>query len=85
MAWLYLLTLLKLRHRVTQDGLLFTIYLSFYSVGRLLLTLVRQENTNLWGLQQAQVLALFALLASVALLIYVLFKARHRKAGVIRP
>jgi len=80
-----LLILLKLRHKFTRDGLLFTSYLSFYSLGRLLLTLVRQENAILWGLQQAQVLALFALLVSVASLIYVLFKARPGKAEFARP
>ncbi len=35
-----------------------------------MLTFVRQENITLWGLQQAQLIALLVLLASLAAIIY---------------
>lgn len=73
-----LLVMLKLRRRFSKDGALFLSYLSLYSVGRFILTFVRQENAILWGLQQAQILAIAILIASVSWLIYVLRKAEHR-------
>lgn len=72
-----LLVLLRLRRKFTQGGLLFASYLAFYSIGRLALTLVRQESAVLWGLQQAQVVAIITLLASAALLIYLSVKGKH--------
>jgi len=72
-----LLFILRFRNRFKQDGLLFLSYLSLYSLGRFVLTFVRQENTVLWGLQQAQVIALASLIASVAMFVYSLRKARH--------
>ncbi|MFC1969303.1 prolipoprotein diacylglyceryl transferase [Chloroflexota bacterium] len=64
-----LLLLLRLRHRFIKDGLLFLSYLSLYSVGRFALTFVRQENV-VWGLQQAQLLAIAILVVSAAAVIY---------------
>ena len=71
-----LLALLKLRHSFTKDGLLFFSYLSLYSLGRFALTFVRQENAVFWQLQQAQVIAIAALVISVGVLIYL-----SRKGG----
>ena len=71
-----LLLIIRLRHRFARDGLLFLSYLSLYSIGRLALTFVRQENTMFWGLQQAQVLAIAVLIVSATAFVYLLWKAR---------
>ena len=73
---LALLAILQLGRHFKKDGLLFLSYLSLYSLGRFVLTFVRQENITLWGLQQAQVLAIAIMIASVATFIYL-----SRKAG----
>ncbi len=63
-ATLFILT--RLHRRFGREGLLFFCYLAFYSVGRLLLTFVRQE-ANVFGLlQQAQLIAIVSLVISVA-------------------
>jgi len=60
MVWnaVSLLILLKLRRHFSKDGLLFACYAFLYGMGRFILSFVRHENTVLWGLQQAQVIAL---------------------------
>ena len=65
-----LLALLKLCHSFTKDGLLLFSYLSLYSLGRFILTFVRQENAIFWQLQQAQVIAIATLVISAGVLIY---------------
>ena len=72
-----LLAALKLRHRFSRDGLLFFSYLSLYSVGRFVLTFVRQEEVLFWQLQQAQVIAMATLIVSGAALVYL-----SKKGGV---
>jgi phosphatidylglycerol:prolipoprotein diacylglycerol transferase len=74
-----LLALLKLRRGLTKDGLLFLSYLSLYSLGRFLLTFVRQENVMLWGLQQAQIIALLIMATSVVAMVYSSTKQRVPK------
>ena len=71
-----LLALLKLRHSFTKDGLLFFSYLSLYSLGRFALTFVRQENMLFWQLQQAQVIAIAAMVVSVAVILYLFMKRK---------
>jgi phosphatidylglycerol:prolipoprotein diacylglycerol transferase len=61
---------LSLRRYFKRDGLLFLSYLSFYAVGRFILTFVRHENIWFWGLQEAQVVAIAVLAVSVAITIY---------------
>ncbi len=73
-----LLALLKLRHSFTKDGLLFFSYLSLYSLGRFALTFVRQENALFWQLQQAQVIAIAAMVVSVAVIVYLSRKRERR-------
>ncbi|HEY82344.1 MAG TPA: prolipoprotein diacylglyceryl transferase [Dehalococcoidia bacterium] len=65
-----LLVVLQLERRFKKDGLVFLSYLSLYSLGRFILTFVRQENIILWGLQQAQLVALVILMASAAAFVY---------------
>ena len=60
----------QLGRRFKREGLVFLSYLAFYSMGRFLLTFIRQENITLWGLQQAQIIALLAFIAAVAGTIY---------------
>ena len=73
-----LLFLLKLRHKFGKDGLLFFSYLSLYSLGRLALSFIRQENSMFWQLQQAQVIAVAALVVSVGVLVYLSIKGQRR-------
>jgi phosphatidylglycerol:prolipoprotein diacylglycerol transferase len=72
-----LAVILQLERRFKTDGLLFLSYLPIYSVGRFILTFVRQEKVVFWGLQQAQVLAIAMLIVSLALLFYVWRKSRN--------
>lgn len=77
-----LLVLLKLCHSLGKDGLLFLSYLSLYSLGRFVLTFVRQENTILWQLQQAQVIAIAILVISAGALIYLSIRNRRQHMQV---
>jgi len=79
MIWnvLVLLLVLRFRNKISQNGLLFLSYLSFYSIGRFIFSFVRQEIDTLWGLQQAQVLAIAMLITSGIAIYYLLRKSRH--------
>jgi phosphatidylglycerol:prolipoprotein diacylglycerol transferase len=72
-----LLLLLRLRRNFRTDGMLFLAYLSVYSVGRFVLSFVRQEETVIWGLQQAQVLAIVGMIFVTATAIYLLRKQKR--------
>ena len=72
-----LAVILRLERQFKTDGLLFFSYFSLYSVGRFALTFVRQEKVLLWGLQQAQVLAIAVLIVSLALFFYIWRRARN--------
>lgn len=69
--------ILRFERYFRKDGLLFLLYLLLYSIGRFALTFVREERTLFWGLQQAQVLAIATLIASLTTFIYMWRKARH--------
>jgi phosphatidylglycerol---prolipoprotein diacylglyceryl transferase len=76
---LTLLALLwRLRSVFKVDGLLFLTYVLAYSGGRFFLSYLRVEKTWLWGLQEAQVVAL-VLVVSAALL----FACRIAGAAVL--
>lgn len=77
-----LAVILRLERHFKVDGLVFLSYLSLYSVGRFALTFVRQEKVVFLGLQQAQVLAIAVLLASLSLFLYLWIRARK---NVIAP
>ena len=52
------------------DGSLFLVYLSLYSMWRLGIGFLREGTPFLFGLQQAQVVALVVLAITIPLLIY---------------
>lgn len=76
-----LLLILRLRRQVKLDGLMFFTYISLYSVGRFLLTFFRQEDVFLWGLQEAQVLAIIGLIASAIAITYLVRTRRLAEAS----
>lgn len=67
-----LLLLWTVRKRLKTNGLLFVGYVLLYSVGRFFLTFVRLEKTWFWGIQEAQVIALIAFVASSLMMVYLL-------------
>jgi len=77
-----LVLLLRLRRHVRNDGMLFLAYLSVYSLGRIVLTFVRQENVLVWGLQQAQVLGIAGLVVAAALAVYLMRRSDRMTAEV---
>ncbi len=72
MIWnaIALLIILQLGRHFKKDGLVFLSYLSLYSLGRFVLTFVRQAKIIFSGLQQAQIMALLAVVVSVAVMAY---------------
>lgn len=54
----------RMRREERPPGTVFLTYLVFYSLGRFLLTFVRQETVVLFGLQQAHLVALLIALAA---------------------
>ncbi len=57
--------LLFFRRRSLPEGMLFLLYVAGYALGRFSLTFVRQEAVVVWGLQQAQAVALIVLLLAL--------------------
>ncbi len=68
---------LNLRRYLKTDGLLFLSYLSFYAVGRFMLTFIRHENIWFWGLQEAQVVAFVVFVVSIAMFVYIMRKPKR--------
>ena len=83
MLWnvISLAVILRLERRFNTDGLVFLSYLSFYAIGRFILTFVRQERVWFWGLQEAQVLAVAVLIAALALFFYIWRRSRSKLAA----
>jgi phosphatidylglycerol:prolipoprotein diacylglycerol transferase len=50
-----------LRTRRLPDGMLFAAFVALYAPGRFLVSFVREERIWVWGLQEAQIIALIAL------------------------
>ena len=69
-----LLVIWQLSRRFKKDGLVFLSYLSLYSLGRFVLTFVRQENITLYVFQQAQIIALLTLVVSLVAMLYLASK-----------
>ena len=74
-----------LRGRFWPGGLLFAVYVGGYALGRFSLTFVRQEAVLLWGLQQAQVVALVALALACAEAAYLIAARPSTPASRRRP
>ena len=73
--------LLKLRGRFKPDGSLFLVYLTLYSLWRFSIGFLREGTPFLFGLHQAQVIAIIVLAIAIPLLAY---RTRWVKAeGVI--
>jgi len=62
--------LLKLRGRFKPNGSLFLIYLSLYSIWRVGIDFIREGTPFLFGLHQAQVIAIIVLAIAIPLLAY---------------
>ncbi len=62
--------LVKLRGKFKPDGSLFLIYLSLYSSWRFGISFLREGTPFLFGLQQAQVIALIILAVAIPLLVF---------------
>lgn len=56
----------SVRQRMRVDGQLFALYLGLYGLGKFALTFLRTETVWLWGLQQAQLVALGTLIVAIA-------------------
>ena len=59
----------RLRGRLKPDGMLFTLYLALYAVGRFAITFAREDKIWAFGMQEAHYIALLVLLVTVPLLI----------------
>jgi len=81
MAWdlLVLGLLWWARGRIKVDGLLFLIYLSLYSAGKFTISFWRQEAPFLFGLQEAQVVALATIAFAVAMAVSLLSRSNRNE------
>ena len=75
-----LVVLLKAEKSFRRGGQLFLAYLGLYSLGRFAFTFVRQESRFLWGLQQAQLIALLGIVVSIVLFTYFSYRERIKEA-----
>ncbi|MBI3978480.1 MAG: prolipoprotein diacylglyceryl transferase [Chloroflexi bacterium] len=57
----------SLRRRLVADGQLFALYLGLYAAGKFAVSFFRTETVWLWGLQEAQLVAVGMLVAALAL------------------
>lgn len=82
LALLGMLWLVRTRRPfTTTPGLLFVTYLAAYSAGRFLLTYTRAEKIWFWGLQEAQVISLAALLVALAVMIGMWLRRQGKSAS----
>ena len=70
MAWdmIALAIVWQLRGRLRPDGMLFAVYLALYSIGRFMVTFLRQDKIWALGMQEAQYIAILVLIITVPLL-----------------
>jgi phosphatidylglycerol---prolipoprotein diacylglyceryl transferase len=76
-----LLFLLKIRKKLTVDGMLFWAYAGLYSIGRIWLTMFRKEPIVFLRMQEAQVVGIITLLISTIALIYLW----RKKKATLKP
>ena len=65
-----LLLIWKLRNRLRPAGMLFAMYLALYSVGRFLVTFLREDRIWAVGLQEAHFIAILVLVITVPVLAF---------------
>jgi phosphatidylglycerol---prolipoprotein diacylglyceryl transferase len=66
-----LLVIWPLRNRLHPPGMLFALFLAFYSTGRFFIGFLREEfNTYFLGLNEAQIVALLVIIVTIPLLVY---------------
>jgi len=63
-----------IRKRINVPGAIYLVYISIYSVGRFLISFLRENEEAFLGLQQAQVVSLVVLFVAVGWLIYLFRK-----------
>lgn len=66
----------QLRKRGLPNGVSFALFGALYATSRFMISYMRQERIWFWGLQEAQVMAILALIASVVALVVLLRRAR---------
>ena len=79
-----LLIIWPLRNRLRPHGMLFALFLGLYSMGRFFLSFLRREvNEYFLGFNEAQVIAILVMLATIPLLVYKaqLVQVVQRRAG----
>lgn len=72
-----------IRGRLRTDGHLFALYLGLYAAGKFALTFLRTETVWLWGLQEAQLLAVGTLAVAAAWAFW--RGAARRHPGALQP
>ena len=88
MAWnmIALAIIWQLRGRLKPDGMLFALYLALYSVGRFLVSFLREDKVWGLGMQEAHYIALLVLAVTVPLLaVKARFKERTEATAVVVP
>jgi phosphatidylglycerol:prolipoprotein diacylglycerol transferase len=71
---------LNMRRLMKVDGLAILSYFWLYSLGRLAISFYRANKPILWGLREAQVIALVVLIVAPALAYWLIRRARRRQA-----
>ena len=56
--------------RIKPDGMLFALYLGLYSFGRFFITFLREDKEWVFGLQEAQLIAIVVIAVTIPLLVY---------------
>lgn len=74
----------RLRPVLRTDGLVFLTYAGLYAIGRFILTYYRAERVWVWGLQEAQVIALLVALVALPLLAWRWWAGGRRSAAAPR-
>ena len=60
----------KLRGRLGPDGMLFTLYLALYAIGRFFVTFAREDRIWAFGMQEAHYIALIVLIVTIPLMAF---------------
>lgn len=72
----------KLRGRLKPEGSLWMVYLALYAVGRFMIQFVRLDPPKLFGLQEAHMIAILVMAATVP---FIVWKTRFKSPGEAKP